>query len=228
MVPDRTGDAGEHQADLMVFRVSDTGMGMTEEQLAKLFQRFQQADASTTRKFGGTGLGLSLTKAFSAMLGGAVEVESSPGHGSAFTVRLPARLPDPAKDEGGQAKAPGENAQSASDPGKEVVLVIDDDPAQRDLMSRVLEREDFSARAAADGPQGIELARALRPRAILLDVMMPGMDGWSVLSALKADPALDSVPVVMVTFVSERGLAAALGAADYVLKLAPRIVRARQ
>ncbi len=218
VAPDRIGADGEHKADRLVFQVSDTGMGMTEEQLAKLFQRFQQADASTTRKFGGTGLGLSLTRAFSAMLGGSVEVESRPGHGSTFTVRLPARLPDPDEDVDGQAEASGGSAQGVLDPGKEIVLVIDDDPAQRDLMSRFLEREGFSARAAANGPEGIELARALRPRAILLDVMMPGMDGWSVLSALKADPALDSIPVVMVTFVSERGLAAALGAADFVLK----------
>ena len=217
VAPDLAGGAGEHQADRMVFRVSDTGLGMTEEQLAKLFQRFQQADASTTRKFGGTGLGLSLTKAFSAMLGGAVEVESRSGQGSTFTVRLPARLPEPAEDADEQPAASAEGGEVTS-AGRDVVLVIDDDAAQRDLMSRFLEREGFSARAAADGPAGLEMARALRPRAILLDVMMPGMDGWSVLSALKDDPDLASIPVVMVTFVSERGLAAALGAADYVLK----------
>ncbi len=217
VAPDLVGGAGEHQADRMVFRVSDTGLGMTEEQLAKLFQRFQQADASTTRKFGGTGLGLSLTKAFSAMLGGDVEVESRSGQGSTFTVRLPARLPEPAED---VEQQPGTATETAgpSGAGRDVVLVIDDDAAQRDLMSRFLEREGFSARVAADGPAGLALARIVRPRAILLDVMMPGMDGWSVLSALKDDPDLASIPVVMVTFVSERGLAAALGAADYVLK----------
>jgi len=96
--------------------------------------------------------------------------------------------------------------------------VIDDDPAQRDLMTRFLEREGFSARTAPNGPAGLELARALHPRAILLDVTMPGMDGWSVLTALKADPELVAIPVAMVTFVSERGLATSLGAADYVLK----------
>jgi PAS domain S-box-containing protein len=217
VAPDLAGDAGEHQADRMVFRVSDTGLGMTEDQLAKLFQRFQQADASTTRKFGGTGLGLSLTKAFSAMLGGDVEVESQSGQGSTFTVRLPARLPDPDEDGDEQPRASANGAEAAG-AGRDVVLVIDDDAAQRDLMSRFLEREGFSARAAADGAAGLALARALRPRAILLDVMMPGMDGWSVLSALKDDPSLASIPVVMVTFVSQRGLAAALGAADYVLK----------
>jgi len=198
----------------LAFRVSDSGIGMTEEQLAKLFQRFQQADASTTRKFGGTGLGLSITKAFSTMLGGDVDVESTPGQGSSFTVRLPANVS--ASQDAQEGEAPP--AVQRGEAGADLVLVIDDDPAQRELMTRFLEREGFSARTAPDGPAGIELARALRPRAILLDVMMPGMDGWSVLSALKAIPELAKIPVVMVTFVSQRGLANSLGAADYVLK----------
>ena len=209
-------DGGGREQDWFTFRVSDTGIGMTGEQLAKLFQRFQQADASTTRKFGGTGLGLSITKAFSTMLGGDVTVESAPGQGSTFTVRLPAVLPEPkqaVEDEDVRDAAGGEAA-----PGQETVLVIDDDPAQRDLMSRFLEREGFAARTAPDGRTGIEMARALRPRAILLDVMMPGMDGWSVLATLKADAELAKIPVVMITFVSERGLATSLGAAGYVPK----------
>ena len=209
---------GRGGRDWLTFRVSDTGIGMTEEQLAKLFQRFQQADASTTRKFGGTGLGLSLTKAFSTMLGGDVAVESVPGRGSTFTTGLPAVLPEPAQAMGAQGGTVGENTGHEAVPAGKVVLVVDDDPAQRELMTRFLEREGFSARTTADGPAGLELARKLRPKAILLDVMMPGMDGWSVLSALKADPELASIPVVMVTFVNERGLAASLGAADFVLK----------
>ena len=203
---------GPGRKDWLAFRVSDSGIGMTEEQLDKLFQRFQQADASTTRRFGGTGLGLSITKAFSAMLGGEIDVESTPGQGSAFTVRLPSNLT--AEQDMAEGEAPAERGEASGD----LVLVIDDDPAQRDLMTRFLEREGFGARTAPDGPTGIELARALRPRAILLDVMMPGMDGWSVLSALKAIPELAQIPVVMVTFVSQRGLANSLGAADYVLK----------
>ena len=215
--PSMDGVADGGGQDWMAFRVSDTGIGMTEEQLAKLFQRFQQADASTTRRFGGTGLGLSITKAFSTMLGGDIEAESAPGQGSAFTVRLPATFVERevAAEQGGIA---GDGAGNEAVPGREVVLVIDDDPAQRELMTRFLTREGFGARTAPDGPTGLELARALRPRAILLDVTMPGMDGWSVLSALKADPELAAIPVVMVTFVSERGLATSLGAADYVPK----------
>ena len=216
--PGPDGHGGGNGQDWMTFRVTDTGIGMTEEQLAKLFQRFQQADASTTRKFGGTGLGLSITKAFSTMLGGDIEVESTSGHGSTFTVRLPATFEEhgeAGREQDGPAKG---NAGNEGVPGQEIVLVIDDDPAQRDLMTRFLEREGFGARTAPNGPAGLELARALHPRAILLDVTMPGMDGWSVLTALKADPELAAIPVVMVTFVSERGLATSLGAADYVLK----------
>ncbi|MGI4794318.1 MAG: ATP-binding response regulator, partial [Janthinobacterium lividum] len=205
---------GPDGSDWFAFAVKDTGIGMTEEQLAKLFQRFQQADASTTRKFGGTGLGLALTKAFSTMLGGDVEVVSTPGEGSTFTVRLPATIaPQPALEAGDQPA--GSTAEQAT---REVVLVIDDDPAQRELMSRFLEREGFAPRTAPDGRTGLEMARALRPRAVLLDVTMPGMDGWSVLCALKDDPELAGIPVIMVTFVSERGLAKSLGATDYVAK----------
>ncbi len=197
--------------DRVKFRVSDTGIGMTEEQLAKLFQRFQQADASTTRRFGGTGLGLSLTKAFADLLGGMVTVDSAPGQGSSFTLDLPSTF----------AASTAQGADQSGNPmtgGGDLVLVIDDDADQRLLMTRFLHREGFQARTAADGRTGLAMARDLKPRAILLDVLMPGVDGWSVLSALKEDKDLAEIPVVMVTFVEQRALAAALGAADYVLK----------
>ena len=197
--------------DHVVFAVGDTGIGMTEEQLSRLFQRFVQADASTTRKYGGTGLGLSLTKGLSEILGGSVSVESREGEGTTFTVRLPASH----RAEEAVAVAEPEDLTA---PGGDLVLVIDDDADQRALMTKFLHREGFLVRTAADGAAGIALARELMPRAILLDVMMPGVDGWSVLSALKADPALDAVPVIMVTFVEQRALAASLGAADYVMK----------
>ncbi len=205
--------------DWLVFRVADTGIGMTEEQLSRLFQRFTQADASTTRKFGGTGLGLSISKAFGTMLGGDLSVDSAPGEGSTFTVFLPATLPEGLiGTEGAGSAAAASEPHPAHDVHRDVVLVIDDDPAQRDLMTRFLGREGFGALTASDGYAGLQLARSLRPRAILLDVTMPGLDGWSVLSALKADPVLAEIPVVMVTFVEERGLATSLGAADYVMK----------
>nr|WP_188908438.1 MHYT domain-containing protein [Aureimonas endophytica] len=206
------------QGEMALFRVSDTGIGMSPEQLERLFQRFSQADASTTRRFGGTGLGLALTKAFSAMLGGEVTVESRQNEGSTFTLRLPVVYAEPAS---APAEVPSIAAQPPADmevePGK-AVLVVDDDPAQRELMTRFLAREGFATLTAGDGETGLAMAKEMRPRAILLDVMMPGMDGWTVLSRLKADPDLAAIPVVMVTLVNERSLASSLGAVDYVPK----------
>ena len=206
--------AGPGGTDHVRLAVSDTGIGMTAEQVARLFQRFQQADASTTRQFGGTGLGLALTRAFATILGGDVRVQSTPGSGSTFIVSLPVDLPEP-QAPAQEAQAPVEDEAVASG---DVVLVVDDDETQLHLMSRFLTREGFVARTASDGATGLAQARRLRPRAILLDVTMPGMDGWSVLSALKADPELAGIPVVMVTFVAERALATSLGAADYIVK----------
>ena len=195
--------------DWLRFSVSDTGIGMTPEQLERLFTRFSQADESTTRRFGGTGLGLAISRAFVEMLGGTVEVESREGEGSTFHARLPAQFQDTAEPADGQP-VEGDGTNS--------VLVIDDDPAVRDLMTRFLKREGFSVRTAADGRTGLAMARASRPRVILLDVMMPQMDGWSVLASIKADNDLADIPVVMVSFVNEPSLAAALGASDYLIK----------
>ena len=196
--------------DSVVFEVSDTGIGMTPEQLDRLFERFSQADASTTRRFGGTGLGLAITRAFCRLLGGDISVRSTYGEGSTFSMRVPAELAVEVQEEA----AHDQHAHAE----RTLVLVVDDDSAQRDLLTRFLEREGFSVRAAADGKSGLELARELKPRAILLDVMMPSMDGWTVLGTLKADPELAKIPVVMVTFVNEPGLGASLGAADMVPK----------
>ncbi len=205
--------------NVILFRVRDEGIGMTEEQQAKLFQRFIQADASTTRKFGGTGLGLSIVKAFATMLGGSITVQSTPGVGSTFSVRLRnvyAEVAPGVLDQAHSQEAGGK-AEAGVAP-EEVILVIDDDPAQQELMARFLVREGFIARAAHDGATGLAMAKSLRPKVILLDVTMPGMDGWSVLRTLKADPELADTPVVMVTFISDSGLANTLGAADYVTK----------
>ena len=205
---------GADQPASIKFAVEDTGIGLTEEQLAKLFQRFQQADVSTTRQFGGTGLGLALTKAFAKLLGGDVVVRSEHGKGSTFIVEVPADL-DQRVEEHDTEEAVD---QATEENGRDVVLVIDDDQTQRDLVSRFLEREGYAARTASDGPTGLLLAKRLKPHLILLDVTMPGMDGWSVLSKLKSDLDLAATPVIMVTFVSERALASSLGAADYVMK----------
>ncbi len=204
---------GEMDASVLVFRVVDTGIGMTEEQLGRLFQRFAQADETTTRKFGGTGLGLAITKAFSRLLGGDITVESTYGEGTTFTLRLPAYMPEQQVYDDGSA-VPGREHQE----DRQTVLVIDDDPAQLELMVKFLERQDFNVRTASNGPSGLEIARMVKPRAITLDVMMPHVDGWAVLTALKADPELAKIPVIMVTFNNDNGLSATLGAADHVDK----------
>ncbi len=204
-------------ADWMMLRVADTGIGMTPEQLARLFERFTQADSSTTRRFGGTGLGLAITRAFCRLLGGDVTVESVEGRGTSFTIRLPVDMPEHVQPDDDDALS-GPGAASPAATARELVLVIDDDPAQRDLLTRFLQRQGFAVQTAPDGRAGLELARVLHPRAILLDVMMPQMDGWAVLRALKADPDLAAIPVVMSTFVNEPALGRSLGAADLVPK----------
>ena len=212
----------------IVFRVTDTGIGMSPEQILKLFQDFSQADASTTRKFGGTGLGLALTRRFCQIMGGDVTVYSMPNEGSIFTIKLPAVVEE-MKDEAASDSAGNEPVIALTDglkkhstqqfvPVKTCVLVIDDDPVQRDLMQRFLTKEGFNVRTAAGGEAGLRMAQELRPVAITLDVMMPEMDGWSVLSALKADAALRDIPVVMVTMLDDPERGFTLGAADYITK----------
>jgi two-component system, NtrC family, sensor kinase len=200
--------------DWMVFGVTDTGIGMTPEQLAKLFEAFSQADAATTRRFGGTGLGLALSRRLCRMMGGDVSVESEAGRGSTFTIRLPVQVAEPGTDAAPVPAAPAEGAA----PGVGTVLVIDDEAAVRDLMQRFLTREGFRVVVAHTGEEGLRLARDVRPDAITLDVMMPGMDGWTVLSALKADPDVADIPVIMLTIVDDRNLGYALGASDYLTK----------
>jgi len=213
-------------SEWIVFRVTDTGIGLSAEQIVKLFQDFTQADASTTRKFGGTGLGLALTRRFCQMMGGDVTVHSVPDEGSVFTIKLPAVVqqarPEAPLMFGRRAAlnivgADGESAEPLP-PNGTYVLVIDDDPVQRDLIERFLSKEGFCVRCAASGEAGLGLARQSRPVAITLDVMMPEMDGWSVLAELKADVELRDVPVIMLTMLDDPERGFSLGAADYATK----------
>ncbi len=203
--------------DVLVFRVRDSGIGMTPDQMGKLFEAFSQAEASTTRRYGGTGLGLAITRRFCRMMGGDVTVESEPGVGSTFSIRLPSDVGE--RMGGGDVAQPAVPAtRHASAPDQPVVLVIDDDAAARDLVGRYLAGAGIHSVPAADGPSGIRIAREIHPAAITLDVMMPAMDGWSVLAALKSDPELAEIPVVMITILDEKPLGLALGAADYLTK----------
>jgi signal transduction histidine kinase/CheY-like chemotaxis protein len=205
------------------FRVTDEGIGMTTDQLARIFTAFSQAEASTAKKYGGTGLGLVISRHFCRMMGGDITVASQHGVGTAFTVRLPR-----------QVRAPEAHRVAAEDAGPRGVgsghagrvLVIDDDPDVHDLLRRTLSKRGFHVESALDGASGLERARQLGPDVILLDVLMPGLDGWSVLSQLKEDPELGHIPVVMVTMLDDRSLGFALGATDYVTKPVdpPRLV----
>jgi signal transduction histidine kinase/DNA-binding response OmpR family regulator len=204
------------------FRVQDSGIGMTPEQLAKVFDAFAQADASTTRKYGGTGLGLTITRKFCEMMDGAIGVESEPGRGTTFTILLPAvvaetRAPAASPATVSRTGTKGLTALSRSlSPGR--VLVIDDDAVIQELLTSFLEKEGYQVTIAENGVDGLERARQLRPDVITLDVAMPEMDGWSVLSALKADSELADIPVIMLTMIDDRGTGYALGASEYITK----------
>ena len=197
--------------DRLVFRVSDTGIGMTAEQMSRLFEAFTQADATTARRYGGTGLGLAISRRIAQGMGGEIVVESVPGEGSAFTVRLP----------GAEARSevPVDAASPSAEEGNGLtVLVIDDDATARALMRNHLTRAGYRVEEASDGRTGLARARAFPPDVITLDAIMPGMDGWAVLSALKSDPALAGIPVVMATVLDEARLGIALGASEYLTK----------
>jgi CheY-like chemotaxis protein len=204
----------EGGGDWLRFRVSDTGIGMTAEQLGKLFQPFTQAEASTARKYGGTGLGLAITRRLCQLMGGDITVESARGRGSAFTLRLPAD----ARPAAGTEQAGGAPAPALPRPPRMTVLIVDDDPVSRHLVAHHLGREGFDVAVATTGEEALRLAKEVRPRAITLDVMMPGMDGWAVLSALKADPDVADIPVIVVSVIDDRTLGHDLGASDYLTK----------
>ncbi|MCB0153886.1 MAG: ammonium transporter [Anaerolineae bacterium] len=202
----------------IVFQVADTGIGLSPDQITKLFQEFTQADASTTRKYGGTGLGLALSRRFCQMMGGEISVESGLNEGTVFTVRLPARVATATPAIGSNLSPALPLELPVEQAGLAAILVIDDDPDSRDLLSRFLQKEGFQVVSAPNGEIGLRMARELHPLAITLDVMMAGMDGWSVLTALKADPELSDIPVIMLTMVSDKNMGYALGAADYLMK----------
>jgi urea transport system substrate-binding protein len=199
------------QMPSIVFQVSDTGIGMTEEQVSRLFGAFAQADDSTTRRYGGTGLGLTISRKFCQMMGGDITLESKFDSGSTFTIGLPVVVQSQKEEK----ELP---SQPLDLPDAATVLVIDDDPNARDLMTRCLSKHRFRVHSSASGEGGLLLAKELLPDAIILDVMMPSMDGWAVLSALKADPDLADIPVIMITFLDDKNHGLKLGAAEYLRK----------
>ena len=207
----------ESGAGWVEFAVKDTGIGITPEQFGKLFQEFSQVGTEASHRAGGTGLGLAISRRLCRLMGGDITAFSEPGRGSTFTIRLPGALAgDPvAKPSTTDLKT---KATPEIHPRGDTILVVDDDATARELIARHLEDEGFSVVTVANGVEALKLARELRPTAITLDVMMPDLDGWTVLSALKGDPDLASIPVVMVTIVDEQQRGVALGAAGYLMK----------
>lgn len=203
--------------------VTDTGIGMTPSQVANVFDEFTQADSSTTRKYGGTGLGLPISRHFTQMMGGDITVTSEEGVGSTFNVRIPSDFVQNHSEEDVivttakqlDRRRTTDLMQIISDT---TVLVIDDDVVVHDLLTRILSREGFNVVAAHTGDEGLQLARDIKPNIIVLDVMMPTLDGWAVLSKLKEDEELNEIPVVMLSMVDNQSLGFALGATDYLTK----------
>lgn len=189
-------DGGE-----VVFEVRDEGIGMSEAQLSRLFRPFVQADSSTSGKYGGTGLGLSIVKSYCEMLGGSIGATSAPGAGACFTMRLPA---------GGAA--------DAGQGGAATILIIDDDAAALDSLGATVRGAGYRVLTASDAVAGLALARARRPDAVLLDIIMPETDGWSVLREMKEDPLLCETPVIMVSILSDREMGLAFGAVELLRK----------
>jgi PAS domain S-box-containing protein len=204
--------------DWIEIDVSDTGIGMTEEQVSRLFSAFTQADASTARRYGGTGLGLAITRRMMQLLAGDVSVVSTHGKGSTFTLRLPARLATP--------QAPDRvDASSAAGQGMDrIVLLIDDEESARDLTTRALARLGFHVRTASTARDGLAMAESLKPSLILLDINLPDMSGWDVLKMLY-ERALD-IPVIVHSVDDDREHALAAGACEHLLKPADRDVLA--
>ncbi len=215
---------GTRDASQICFRISDTGIGMSAEQLLTLFQEFTQATSATNRKYGGTGLGLALCRRFCQLMGGTITVESEVGRGSVFTVQIPASVNNSTPEALAQSREqlldvpfpPLDTTPHAAQ--RSTVLVIDDDPVVRELLPRRLASLDVHVETAADGQEGLRLARALLPDLITLDVLMPGIDGWTVLTTLKSTPDLADIPVIMLTIVDEWQRGFALGAVDYLTK----------
>jgi len=193
------------------FEVSDTGIGMSDEQVDKVFKPFTQADEKTTRKFGGTGLGLTITKMFAEMMGGKIDLTSEQNKGTTFSVTIPLNVVD--------SKVSNESIEQGKDgDAGYTILVIDDDDNAQDMMKKFLEKQDYAILQAKNGEDGLKLAAEHKPDLITLDVMMPEMDGWEVLAALQSNDGTKNIPVIMLTLADEPDIGYSLGATDYLTK----------
>jgi len=222
--------SSREQQDWITFTVTDTGIGMTDDQLTKVFVAFSQVDSSFTREYSGTGLGLTISRAFARLMGGDISVTSKPGGGSSFMLELPARtasrdlspMVSPAKleENEGKRREPATHAAMLMERRKNqrYVLIIDDDPLACDIATRYLIKDGYRVESVFNGETALTKIQESMPDVILLDVMLTGMNGWQVLKFVKEHPALMHIPVIMTSMVDERTTAYLMGAADYLLK----------
>lgn len=216
----------KNKQEEIVFRITDTGIGMSGDEVDRLFQYFSQADPSTTRQYGGTGLGLAISRRFCELMGGSITVSSAKGVGSIFELSLPVVVDStisktyssPDRSKGNATELSHDSAQVRNNAEAKRVLIVDDDPSVREILVKYLSREGFVVLEAENGKKGIELAVKESPDVIILDVMMPGTDGWTVLEHLKSNTSLVSIPVIMLTMVDDRTRGYALGALHFLNK----------
>lgn len=207
----------ESYGDVILFWIRDTGIGMTTDQLNRIFHPFQQKNASATRSFGGTGLGMAISYRYCQIMGGDISAESRPDEGSTFTLKLPATQDAAVKTPSSQIELDLYTKVIGTDTSK-TVLVIDDDVVARDLMTRFLTREGFGVVASGRSREAVSLAKQWHPVAITLDVLMDDTSGWDILTELKADPDLADIPVIMVSIIDDKNRGFTLGTNEYLMK----------
>jgi signal transduction histidine kinase/CheY-like chemotaxis protein len=218
-----------NQADWVVISVTDTGVGISKDQQAQLFSNFSQANPSIAAKYGGTGLGLSLSQNLCRLMGGSITLESEPGKGSRFSINLPTgeavkagddtALADAIQDQRGRDEGySGIAAARPQQTRQDKILVVDDDHGFLEFAERLLMKEGYSP-ISTDAPESVlQIARTVRPRAILMDILMPGLNGWDVIQTLRSDPVTAAIPVIMLSVMEDRQTARDRGAVNLITK----------